>query len=534
MQELAPGSRYGSFQITNKLGRGLTGPVYRAVYLKDGTHVALKFLEQRDASVKSYFFNEMGLLRRAKEHDRNHQHLVEYVASYTTQEPYCLATRFYEDGQELTELLRKGLVPGLALRIVEQTAGALDYLHYGHPDAPVVHRDIKPANLMVNPAGDVLVIDLSAARHPNFMLENERGLGTPQYMPPEQYLADEQPQTDQFALAMVAFQMLTGKTLLGSAPDHESKQMASLRDSGYARIRDGMRSMPSVAEVIVRGVAFDWRLRYPTCEEFAYELHRALASDGVSLEIVAPAPSRFSGKPWVGYAVMATVAVVALGVLVANPFDGGGPPAAPTRIPPSVTSVVDTVPGITLNPPPSERTSGISPTSILLPTTKTGTGAGASSQITSVGCALREAPSTDAIILPYSAQSRIIPPDVALTVLGHSDNWYHVQSSNGSSGWCPGYQTSLGGSPAPAAVAPRPAAPRPAAPRPAAPTASPAPPPVQATTYYEPPTAIPEPPTNTRVPPTPTKKPHTGDNGGPAEVGGGGGGDNPVPAPSYP
>ena len=461
MQELAPGSRYGSFQITNKLGSGLTGPVYRAVYLKDGTHVALKFLEQRDASVKSYFFNEMGLLRRAKEHERNHQHLVEYVASYTTQEPYCLATRFYEDGQELTAFLRKGIVPGLALRIVEQTAGALDYLHYGHPDKPVIHRDIKPANLMVNPAGDVLVIDLSAARHPNFMLENERGLGTPQYMPPEQYLGDEQPQTDQFALAMVAFQMLTGKTLLGSNTDHESKQMAALRDGGYARVRDGMRGMPAVAEVIVRAVAFDWRLRYPTCEEFAYELHRALASDGVSLDMVVPEQSQSGGKQRIGYAAMAAVAVVALGVLFANPFGDGGTSLPPTIVPTSVSRVADApTRSITFNASQSDSGPAIVATTGLLPTTTSVTGTRAGGRVTSAGCALRESPSTGAKVLSS------VPKGVALVVLEVRDKWYNVQIPDKTSGWCPDSQISLGGTTAPAAVAPRPPAPRPAATQP--------------------------------------------------------------------
>ncbi len=512
MSELAPGSRYGSFQITNKLGRGLTGTVYRAVYLKDGTHVALKFLEQRDESVKSYFFNEMGLLRRAKEHSRNHQHLVEYVASYTTQEPYCLATRFYEGGQELTEFLRNGIVPGLALRIVEQAAGALDYLHYGHPDAPVVHRDIKPANLMVNTAGDVLVIDLSAARHPNFMLENERGLGTPQYMPPEQYEGDEQPQTDQFALAVVAYQMLTGKTILGTNPDREHKQMTALRDSGYTRVREAMRGMPATAEVIVRAVAFDWHLRYQTCEEFAYELHLALANDGVALEVTAMPPPRAASKQWLGYAVMAVVVVVSLVLLIANPFDSGGQVARPTAAPPTVAQPTGQTSSIVLDPP-SDSGTKIAPTSDLLPTTGVASGAGGGGQVSPVGdgCALRESPSTGARVLSHVATG------VPLSILGQQGDWYNVRLSDGSSGWCPGYQLSIGAVAAPVAARPAPA-------RPAAPPAPPAPAPqsVPPTAVYEPPTVAPEPPP---PPPPPTATPAPlapppSDNGG----GGSGGG----------
>ncbi|NTV62845.1 MAG: protein kinase [Oscillochloris sp.] len=505
MQELLPGSRYGSFEIVEKLGRGLTGSVYRAIYKKDGTHVALKFLEQRDASVKSYFFNEMGLLRRAKEQGRNHQHLVEYVASYTTQEPYCLATRFYDGGRELSVLLEKGVLPGLMLHVVEQVAGALDYLHYGHPDAPVVHRDVKPANIMVNEAGDALLIDLSAARHPNFMLENERGLGTPPYMPPEQYQGDEQPQTDQFALAMVAFQMLTGRQLLGSSPDRDSKQMTALRDSGYARLREALRDKPATADVLVRAVAFDWRLRYSTCEEFAYDLHRALLSDEVSLEV--DVPSSVPGRSFpVGYIVMGVVAALALLLLIVRPFGGTEPPIRPTATLPVTAEAGLVASGIAITPPAGDDMS-LGPTSELLPTATLGAAVGVGEvRPTGSGCALRSVDSTDGKIIDYNAQSRFIPPSVILAVLERRSDWYHVQLPDGRTGWCPGYQLSLGTTSAAPMVVARVA-------RPPALAASP-------TSGWVPPTTPPE-PIATLVPPTaaPTAPDYVVDQ--PAESGSG-------------
>ena len=160
MPDLAPGSRYGSFRIVARLGRGLTGSVYRAVALQDPARaeVALKLLESRDESVRSYFMNEMGLLRRIREHGRLHPNLVAYVASITTQEPFALATCYYQGGKELTEYIGTAMSPAQVLHVTEQIASALDYLHYGHPDAPVIHRDVKPANILVNEAGDALLI----------------------------------------------------------------------------------------------------------------------------------------------------------------------------------------------------------------------------------------------------------------------------------------------------------------------------------------------------------------------------------------
>lgn len=457
MQDLAPGSRYGSFQIITKLGRGLTGPVYKAVYTRDGSEVALKFLEERDESVTSYFFNEMGLLRRAKEHGRNHTHLIEYVASYTTQKPFCLATRFYE-GQELTEVLTSWVAPGLALRIIEQVAGALDYLHHGHPDAPVVHRDVKPGNIMVNSAGDALLIDLSAGKYPGFMRENERSLGTPQYMPPEQYEGDEQPQTDQFALAMVAYQLLSGKALLGGHADREQKQMRALRDSGYARIRQGLPKMPATADVIIRAVAYEWTLRYATCEEFAYELRRALVSDGISLDLMAPVPVQHKYKQWLAYGAMGVAVVIALLMLLMNPFQAS-PPQVPGRTvnPPTATLAVIQQPGtganqagFAINPPGAgsvaiDPTTGLAPTtSIAAPSTASLNTGGSVSPARS-GCALRNIPSTDGSIIPYSAESRLIPSGVTLTILEQRNTWYNVRLPDERTGWCPDYQLNLGG-----------------------------------------------------------------------------------------
>ncbi len=436
MAKFAPGSRYGSFQIIAEIGVGLTGTVYKATYQKDGTTVALKFLEKRDESVKSYFFNEMGLLRRAKEQGRKQPHLVEYVASYTTQEPFCLATRFYEGGRELGTLLQEGISPGLGLRIIEQVAGALDYLHYGHPDHPVIHRDVKPANIMVNQEGDALLIDLSAGRHPGFMLENERGLGTPPYMPPEQYDGDEQPQTDQFALAMVAYQVLSGKTLLGMKTDRDLKQMTALRDNGYARVRTGLRSMPAAAEVIARAVNFDWQQRYPSCEEFAYDLRLALGRDGVNLEVQAPATRSRGYGQWLGYGAMGLLALLAITALFFA-WPSSKPVIASEPTQPPTATIVQTAtardgPGRTLaTPAPTEPQ--LEPTSSLLPTPTPPPQV----KIAASGCSLREQPSTEAKIIAYSSKSRMVPAGVSVNLLEQQDNWLKLQLADGRIGWCP-------------------------------------------------------------------------------------------------
>ncbi len=507
MPELPPGSRYGSFQISGKVGRGLTGPVYRAVWLKspERTEVALKLLESRDESVRSYFLNEMNLLRRAHDQGPKPPHLVEYVTSITTNEPFALATRLYADGHDLTASIRDGMTPAQALRVVEHTAEALDYLHYVHPDAPVVHRDVKPGNILVDTAGNALLIDLSAASHQHFRLENEHGLGTPQYMPPEQYEGGEQPQTDQFALAMVAYQMLTsGKTLLNAKEDPTHRQMIALRDAGYARIYETMQTFPAAAEVITRAVAYHWQTRYPSCGEFAYDLRRALTQDGAALEGGSASHKGFQ-VTW-GYVGMFAAGALALVLLVVL-FRGGqptAPPLTPPTLPPTITILVENKGrGIGEIIVPTPTAPGLAPTTELRENAPAQSDVAGTVRPNDQGCALRDTPSTSGGILQK------ITSDVALTVIRQQDGWYDVRLPDGQEGWCPGFQLSgLTGdlAPRPAAVAPtakpRPVRPPPAPPAPPAPTSPPeyvASPEPTATMYEV--SATPEP---TMAPPQPT------------------------------
>lgn len=312
MANRAPATPHNRFRVGARLGHGMTGSVHHAVD-RDGLEVALKFLYSDDASVRAYFLSEATLLRQAQ--GRRHPHLAEYVASQTIKEPFSLATRFVPGSRELTDLLRLPLAPSHVLRIVEQLASALDYLHFGHPSGPVIHRDVKPPNILIDPAGNALLIDLGAACHPGFRPARDCGFGTLPYMPPEQYDGAEQPQTDQFALAMTCFQMLTGRAFLPNNASKAQRMLEGLRDSDYRALRDGLQSLPHTAEVLARATAYAWHRRYHTCEEFAHELALALAADGALASPRRTWPSLLRRIPW-GYVGMAGAAILALLLLL--------------------------------------------------------------------------------------------------------------------------------------------------------------------------------------------------------------------------
>jgi serine/threonine-protein kinase len=142
---------------------------------------------------------------------------------------------YLENGSLATLLARRGpLTPPRAIQYIEQAASALDYAH-AHG---IVHRDVKPSNLLLHPDGRILLADFGIAHMRStsgtssasgvHLFKSPHGgdgdltragqaMGTPSYMAPEQVRGDEVTgAADIYALGIVAYMLLTGKTPFGS------------------------------------------------------------------------------------------------------------------------------------------------------------------------------------------------------------------------------------------------------------------------------------------------------------------------------
>ena len=160
-----------------------------------------------------------------------------------------------------------GRVPvRLAGDIVMQIASALDYAHANG----VIHRDVKPSNIMVDtregckPVVRLLDFGLAATT------DGGRGMcGTPQYMSPEQWGGEHQDRrTDQYALAVLACELLTGHVPLESVfkcDDREVMRIAVMnREPEYPKGLSGKRR-----QAIERAMAKSPDKRFANCVEFA-------------------------------------------------------------------------------------------------------------------------------------------------------------------------------------------------------------------------------------------------------------------------
>ncbi len=221
---LAAGSSLGPYRVTDKLGEGGMGQVYRARDTKLNRDVALKVLPESFASDPdrlARFTREAQVLASL-----NHPN----VAAIYGIEANALVMELVE-GPDLSALIARGPMPlSDALPIARQIADALDAAH----EQAIVHRDLKPGNIKVRPDGTVKVLDFGLAKALNPGSE-ESGLGghgdlansptltaratqigmilgTAAYMSPEQ--ARGRPvdrRADIWAFGVVLYEMLTGK-----------------------------------------------------------------------------------------------------------------------------------------------------------------------------------------------------------------------------------------------------------------------------------------------------------------------------------
>jgi serine/threonine protein kinase len=124
----------------------------------------------------------------------------------------------YREEGSLANWLQKGGVASLSLQgveqIVQQAAAALHYAH----DHQVVHQDVKPSNFLMRIRGDnprrfdLLLADFGIAKLSMFISSTSLSIrGTPTYMAPEQWEGHPVPATDQYALAVMVYGLLTGR-----------------------------------------------------------------------------------------------------------------------------------------------------------------------------------------------------------------------------------------------------------------------------------------------------------------------------------
>ena len=184
----------------------------------------------------------------------------------------------FVDGPTLDQVLSdaRPIPPERMFSILGQTSVALDYAH----QKGIVHRDIKPANIMIARDGTAKIADFGIAKinASDQLTMTGNIVGTPHYMSPEQ--VQGQPvdgRSDQFSLAVIAFEMLTGeKPYSGEHLTTVVYKIVAEEPAAPHRLNPTIGV--AIESVLRRSLSKKPEARYPTCQEFAGALEKACAA----------------------------------------------------------------------------------------------------------------------------------------------------------------------------------------------------------------------------------------------------------------
>jgi serine/threonine protein kinase len=196
-------------EFERELGRGGMGAVFSAFDPILQRRVAVKALLPEVASDRGMAERFLGEARTVAA--LQHPHVVTVYSVRSGNGVHAIVMEFIE-GRSLDAILRdRGQLPvPLAGMLLSQSAAGLQHAH----DRGVIHRDVKPANVLIDHDGRAIVSDFGIARRESGPRLTDTGLvfGTWAYMSPEQRTGDTlTPATDQYALGVMAFELLAGR-----------------------------------------------------------------------------------------------------------------------------------------------------------------------------------------------------------------------------------------------------------------------------------------------------------------------------------
>jgi serine/threonine protein kinase len=270
--------RIGRYKIVRELGRGAMGIVYLATDPTIGRQVAIKTIRlgevgnaEERARLRERLFREArsaGVL--------SHPGIVT-IYDMEAQDDLAYIAMEYVNGPTLDQLISgQPLAPDRMFGILGQTAVALDYAH----QKGIVHRDIKPANIMVTEDGSSKITDFGIAKistNEQFTMTGAI-VGTPHYMAPEQVqgLAVDG-RADQFSLAVIAFEMLTGeKPFTGEQLTTVVYKIVAEEPVPAHRLNSTLNQQ--ITNVLRRALAKKPDARYANCQKFVDALEAACAA----------------------------------------------------------------------------------------------------------------------------------------------------------------------------------------------------------------------------------------------------------------
>jgi serine/threonine protein kinase len=273
----------GKYEVIKLLGEGATSAVYLAHDPFTGRQVAVKLIleaalgdKEHGRRYKKLFVTEASLAGKL-----SHPHIASIFDAAAGEDGNYIVME-YVDGGTLEPFTRLENLLSIhqVLEITFKCCKALDYA----ARQGVIHRDIKPANILLTADNQIKITDFGAALTATTETTQVSGIGSPAYMSPQQ--VKEMPlnhQTDIYSLGIVLYQLLTGRLPF----------QANNNYSMIYQIINGTPMPPSQARpdlpqsldaIVLKAIARDTNDRYPSWEDFSFDLASAFGRLADSVE----------------------------------------------------------------------------------------------------------------------------------------------------------------------------------------------------------------------------------------------------------
>jgi WD40 repeat protein len=307
-----PPRRFGDYELLDEIGRGGMGVVYRAWQTSLARIVALKVIlaGQMAAPEEVDRFRDEAAMAAGLDHPG----IVPVYAFGTCRgQPYYAMALV--DGPHLGALSHaRPLAQSEAAQYVRQIAEAVAHAH----SQGVVHRDLKPSNVLVDADGHIRITDFGLATwigDGSHFTATGRILGTPDYMSPEQALADRAsvgPASDIYALGAILYELIVGRP-----PFKSDSALATLKQVADAEPVPPRLFNPSISRdletICLKCLEKDPARRYGSPAALADDLDRFLTNRPI---LARPIGKTARGWRWCrrnpAVAALSLVVVVAL------------------------------------------------------------------------------------------------------------------------------------------------------------------------------------------------------------------------------
>lgn len=278
------GQSLGQYQIVEELARGGMAVVYKAYQPSLDRYVAIKVLPAFFARTPGYlerFHREAKAMARL-----SHPHVVE-VLDYGQQDDTTYLVMMYLNGGSLRDRLGQPLPLETIVRWMEQICSGLAYAH----EQGVVHRDIKPGNILFTGEDRLMLSDFGIAklREASPLTRTGTGMGTPEYMSPEQGVAakDVDHRSDIYSLGVILYHMATG-----DVPFRAETPFATLHHHLHTPLPPPETRNPDIAPaltaVIKKALAKQPEQRFQNVQELLDALQAATAAPDYTPAAIVP------------------------------------------------------------------------------------------------------------------------------------------------------------------------------------------------------------------------------------------------------